>query len=150
MSSQYIPQKYINTADALDAQGISEEIQKTMSAEERKRYADWVREANNKVETNLFEYSDVIPLVKGTPIFTYSKDAALNWVRYKQRNRIGSPNAKDSKQDFKDNIDEAKKLLAKTPTKRQEPIQEPETTDFGDQYQLGYSQTQGYPPDLLF
>ncbi len=118
MSSQYIPQKYISTADALDSQGISEAIQKTMSAEERKRYSDWVREANNKVETNLFEFSDVIPLEKNTSIFTYAKDAALNWVRYKQRNRIGSPNAKDSKQDYQDNIDSAKKLLAKTPTKR--------------------------------
>lgn len=148
--SKYIPQKYITTADAFDSQGISESIQKTMSSEERKRYQDWVREANDRVETELFESSDVIPLVEGTKVFTYAKDAALNWVRYKQRNNIGSPNAKDSKADYKDNIVLAKKVLAFTPTERQEPIQEPVTTDFNDQYQLGYSQTQGYPEELLF
>ncbi len=148
--TQYIPQKYISTADAFDSQGISEVLQKTMSSEERKRYSDWVREANNKVETNLFEYSDVIPLEEGTTIFTYAKDAAINWVRYKQRDRIGSPNAKNAKNDFKENISDARKLLEKTPTERQEPIQEAETTEFGEEYQPGYSQTQGYPEDLLF
>lgn len=148
--SKYIPQKYIITADAFDSQGITEAIQKNMSGEERKRYQDYVREANDKVETKLFEFSDVIPLVAGTPIFTYARDAALNWVLYKQRNRIGSQNAKDSKADFNDNIKDAKRVLAMTPTERQEPIQEAETTNFNDEYQFGYSQTQGYPTDFLF
>lgn len=148
--SKYIPQKYITTADAFDSQGITEAIQKNMSSEERKRYQDWVREANDKVETKLFEFSDVIPLEKGTRIFTYARDAAINWVRYKQRNQIGSVNAKDSKDDFNDNIKDARMLLAKTPTERQAPIQEADTTDFNNQYQFGYSQTQGYPTDFLF
>jgi len=148
--SKYIPQKYITTADAFDSQGITEKLQKNMSSEERKRYQDWVREANDRVEIELFEYSDVIPLVEGTTIFTYAKDAALNWVRYKQRNRIGSSNAKDSKDDYKENIVLAKKLLARTPTERQAPIQEAETTDFNNQYQFGYSQTQGYPTEFLY
>lgn len=148
--SKYIPQKYITTADAFDSQGITEAIQKNMAAEERKRYQDYVREANDKVETKLFEFSDVIPLEQGTPIFTYARDAALNWVLYKQRNRIGSANAKDSKADFLDNIKDARRLLAMTPTERQEPIQEAETTKFGEEYQFGYSQTQGYPTDFLF
>lgn len=150
MSTKYIPQKYIITADAFDSQGITETLQKTMSGEERKRYQDYVREANDKVETKLFEFSDVIPLVKGTPIFTYAKDAALNWVLYKQRNRIGSVNAKDSKEDFKENIEDAQRLLAMTPTERQIPIQESDTTDFNNEYQFGYSQTQGYPTDFLY
>jgi len=148
--SKYIPQKYITTADAFDSQGITEAIQKNMPSEERKRYQDWVREANDRVETELFEYSDVIPLEKGSRIFTYAKDASLDWVRYKQRNQIGSVNAKDSKDDYKENIVLAKKLLAKTPTERQVPIQEADTTDFNNQYQFGYSQTQGYPTDFLF
>jgi len=148
--SKYIPQKYITTADAFDSQGITEAIQKNMPSEERKRYQDWVREANNKVETKLFEFSDVIPLEEGTTIFTYAKDAALNWVRYKQRNHIGSVNAKDSKDDFNDNIKDAQILLAKTPTEKQAPIQLAETTDFNNQYQFGYSQNQGYPSDFLY
>jgi len=148
--SKYIPQKYITTADAFDSQGITEAIQKNMSSEERKRYQDWVREANDRVETELFESSDVIPLEQGTTIFTYAKDAALNWVRYKQRNQIGSINAKDSKDDYKENIALAKKLLAFTPTERQAPIQEEDHTEFGEQYQFGYSQTQGYPTDFLY
>jgi len=148
--SKYIPQKYITTADAFDSQGITEELQKTMPSEERKRYQDWVREANDRVETELFESSDVIPLEEGTTIFTYAKDAALNWVRYKQRNQIGSVNAKDSKNDYKESIVLAKKLLAMTPTERQAPIQEAETTKFNEQYQFGYSQNQGYPSDFLY
>ncbi len=131
-------------------QGITETIQKTMSAEERKEFQGWVRQANNLVETSLFEDSDVIPLENGTPIFAYAKDSANYWVTYKRRSKLGSINAKDAERDFDRSIKLAKILLKKTPTERNEPIQEPVTTDFGEQYQISYSQTQGYPPDFLY
>lgn len=149
-SEKYIPEKYITTADAFDSQGISETQQKTITAEERKRYADWTRQANDLIETELFPDSDVIPLEKDSQIFTYSKDAGIHWITYKRRSWLGSINAKDAKDDYNSSIKLAKQLLQRLPTDRTAPIQEAETTDFGKQYQIGFSQSQGYPTDLLY
>ncbi len=146
----YIPEKYITTADAYDSVGITEEQQKTITAEERKRYQDWVRQANDRIETELFADSDVIPLEKGTPIFTYAKDAGIHWITYKRRSWLGSINAKDAKDDYNEVIKLAKTLLQKTPTARTIPIQIAETSNFGDQYQIGFSQSQGFPTSLLY
>ena len=122
----YIPRKYITTADVFDLMGISEEKQKTISAEERKRYATWVREANTNVETDLFGSSDVMPLTEGTTTYTYAKS------------------------DYLADIARAKKVLEQTPSKRTEPIQKALTTDSLEDLIIPYSQTLGYPPDLLY
>lgn len=149
-TAPYIPVKYIVTSDAFDHLGISEEKQKTISAEERKRYAGWVREANNLVESTLFPDSDVIPLTVGSKEYTFAKLAALNWVVYKKRDFAGSKNAPAAKADFHLNINLVKQLLARTPSKRTEPIQKAETTDSLKDLIIPYSQTLGYPPDLLY
>ena len=149
-AEQYIPEKYITTADAYDSQVISEELQKKLTGEEKKRFQQWVREANDKVETSLFPNSDVIPLEFGTTIYTYAKDAAINWVTWKKRDWTGSLNAKDAKSDFKENIALAKEVLKRTPTLREEPIQKADHTDSLLDYKIPYSQTQGYPPDILY
>lgn len=146
----YTPGKILTTADVFDLMGISEEKQKTISAEEKKRYQTWVREANNLVETELFPDSDVIPITEGTPLYTYVKSAAYNWVLYKKRDYSGSKNAPAAKDDYKYNIRLAKKLVAMTPSKRDEPIQEVEVTDSLEEVIIPYSQTLGYPPDLLY
>ena len=149
-SEKYIPEKYITTADAFDSQGISEVQQKTITAEERKRYSDWTRQANDLIETELFPDSDVIPLEKGTQIFTYAKDACIHWITYKRRSWLGSINAKAAKEDYHSSIKLDKALLQRLPTAKTIPIQEAETTDFGRQYQIGFSQSQGFPTDLLY
>ncbi len=146
----YTPRKYLTTADVFDLMGISEEKQKTISAEEKKRYQTWVREANNNVETELFPDSDVIPLTEGTPIFTYAKSAAYNWVLYKKRDFSGSKNAPAAKNDYDREIKLAKQLLKRTPSKRDEPIQKAELTDSLEDLIVPYSQTLGYPIDSLF
>ena len=146
----YIPRKYITTPDAFDYLGISEAKQKVISAEERKRYAAWVREANNNVETDLFGDSDVIPLAEGSTYLAYEKSAALNWVVYKKRDYAGSKNAPAAKSDYLADIKRVQKLLQQTPSKRTEPIQKAETTDSLEDFIIPYSQTLGYPPDLLY
>lgn len=147
--SKYIPEKYITTADAFDSVGITEALQKTITDEERKRYQEWVREANNKVEIGLFPDSDVIPITDAK-LLAYVKSAAIDWVTYKKRSWQGSANSKEALDDFKSNLEDAKTYLQRIPSERTAPIQEPVTTDFGDQYQIAYSQTQGYPPDFLY
>lgn len=146
----YIPAKYLTVPDVFDLMGISEEKQKTIAAEENKRYQTWVREANNNVETELFADSDVIPLTEGTPIFTYAKSAAYNWVLYKKRDFAGSKNAPAAKNDYDRAIKLAKQLLKMTPSKRAEPIQKAQTGDSLEDLIIPYSQTLGYPPDLLY
>lgn len=146
----YIPAKYITSSDAFDHLGISEEKQKTISAEERKRYAGWVREANDLVESGLFGASDVIPLAAGSKEFTFAKMAALNWVVYKKRDFAGSKNAPAARKDYHLNLEYCKHLLERIPTKRTEPIQKAETTDSLEDLIIPYSQTLGYPPDLLY
>lgn len=146
----YIPEKYLTKPEAYDECGINETLQADLTQAEKARFAGWVREGNNKVETNLFPDSDSIPLVKGTPIFTYARDAVINWVQYKRRNYTGSINAKESKNDFLDNIKLAKELLKRTPTEKNIPIQKAEVTDSLENYKIPYSQTQGYPPDILY
>ncbi len=98
----------------------------------------------------MFPDSDVIPLVEGTEIFTYVKDAAINWVMYKKRNYTGSINAKESKQDFNENIELAQTYLKRQPTSKNLPIQVAEVTSSLDDFKIPYSQTQGYPPEILY
>jgi hypothetical protein len=149
--SAYIPEKYITTATAMDSLGITEALQKTITPEEKKRYQDWVRDANNKVEASLFPDSDSIPLTFGNPEYTYARSAAINWVLYKRRNYTGSKNAADSKADFEADIELCRQYLKRIPTAKNIPIQLAETTDVvADNYKIPYSQTQGYPPDILY
>ena len=152
MSSEesYIPEKYITIDDAFDFCGIADSDQANLTEEERNRFGAWVREANDKVEASLFPDADVIPLEQGTAIYTYAKDAALNWVLYKKRNLTGSTNAKESKQDYNESIRIAQTFLKRQPTSRNLPIQTPDHTDSLDDYVIPYSQTQGYPPDTLY
>lgn len=146
----YIPEPYITTADAYDAVGITEAKQKTLTAEVKKRYQQWVRETNDKIENELFPDADAIPLVEGSKEYTYAKDAGINWIKYKQRSRTGSANAKEAKADYRENIDLAKQYLKRVPTEKNMPIIVAETTNSLEDHQFGYSQTQGYPPDTLY
>lgn len=146
----YTPQKIITVSDVLDLFGFTEAQQQTLSAEERNRYQTWVREANTNVETDLFLDSDVTPVTEGTPVHTYAKSAAYNWVVYKKRDFAGSKNANAAKDDYKTDINRAKRFLQMTPTKKGEPIQLPVTTDSLEDFIVPYSQTLGYPQDLLF
>ena len=147
----YIPEKYISESNAYDSLGISIDAQKNLTQAEKKRFQDWVRNANTNVEISLFPDAEAIPLVEGDAIFTYARAAALHWVEYERRNYTGSANAKESKQKFEEDIQKCKELLKRTPTSRNTPIQAAEVTDsVGDNYKIPYSQTQGYPPNILY
>jgi len=151
MSTQpYIPEKYLTTSDAFKHFGITEEEQQNISAEERTRYQNWVRSANDLVETSLINYTDQIPLEVGSQEFTYAKDAALSWVVYKKRDKEGAKNASSAKSEALMYIDKIIELLKFKPTTRTIPIQTADVTDVVADYELGYSQTQGYPEDQLF
>jgi hypothetical protein len=146
----YIPEKYISVPNAMDSLGITEALQKTITPEEKKRYQDWTRNANNAVEVELFPDSDAIPLVEGTPEYTYARSAAIHWVLYERRNYTGSRNAKDAKEDFNNDIEKVKQYLKRVPSDKNMPIQLADTTNSLDDYKIPYSQTQGYPPSILY
>ncbi len=149
-TAPYIPEKYLTTPDAFKYFGITEEEQQNISAEERTRYQNWVRSANDLVETSLINYSEQIPLEVGSQEFTYAKDAALSWVVYKKRDKEGAKNASSAKSEALMYIDKIIELLKFKPTTRTQPIQIADVTDITEEYELGYSQTQGYPPEQLY
>ena len=146
----YEPQKYITPADVFDHLGISEAEQKKLADGNRKKYDSWIKEANSLVNTSLINYTQQIPLIENTEEFYYAQSAALNWVIYKKRDKEGSKNAYNAKADFEMNIKKIVELLKFKPTGRTAPPAMEIVTDFEGQYLLGFSQTQGYPPDLLF
>jgi len=150
MAEPYIPEKYISVPNAMDSLGITAKLQKTITPEEKKRYQDWTRNANNRIEVDAFPDSDAIPLVEGTKEYTYARSAGIHWVLYERRNYTGSANAKDAKEDYEKDIELLKTYLKRLPSKRNEPIQLAESSDSLEDYILPYSQTQGYPPDILY
>lgn len=145
----YISEKYITVNDGLLHLGFTPTQIKVMLEPERTRYTNWVAEANNKVEADTFPFSDNTPLVKGTKEFTFCKSAALNWLIYKKRDLAGSKNAISAKNDYDRDIKAVKELIAKTPSKKMFPIGT-KTTDSTAEIIIPYSQTQGFPPDLLY
>lgn len=147
----YIPEKYVSVPNAMDSLGITEALQKTITPEEKKRYQDWTRNANIRVELELFPDGDAIPLVEGSNEYTYARSAAIHWILYERRNYTGSQNAKDSLAAYEKDIELCKQYLKRVPSNKNMPIQKAETTDsVGDDYIIPYSQTQGYPPGILY
>jgi len=147
--ADYVPEKYVTVDDALKHLGWTQQQINDIDAPTKSRYERWVREANNIVEGFLFQYSDAIPLKEGSKELTFIKSAALNWVVYKKRDKNGSKNASAAMKDHDRDLKMVETLLAKTPSKRYEPIHAI-TTDSTRDIIPPYSQTQGYPPDLLY
>ena len=117
--SEYIPEKYITVNDVLDHFGWTKEQINTIDEVTRNRYANWVREGNNLVETTLFDLTESgVPLSNTSKEYTYAKSAALNWVVYKRRDKEGSKNAPNAKNDHKDDLEMIRKLLTATRTDR--------------------------------
>lgn len=145
----YVPEKYITLDDALKHFGWSQQQINDIDEVTKGRYIRWVREANNIVEGFLFQFSDNIPLVDGSKELTFVKSAALNWIVYKKRDKDGSKNASAALKDHERDLKMVANLIAKTPSKRYNPI-ETITTDVTADIIIPYSQTQGYPPDLLY
>lgn len=118
--SDYTPEQYVTLQDALENLGWTADQINTMSAQERSRYQDWVREGNNLVETTLFKVGNDTPLTANSKEFTYAKSAALNWVVYKKRDKEGSKNSKNAKDDHEKDLDMIIELLTATRTDRTE------------------------------
>lgn len=148
-ADDYNSYRYVKFNDVLDVLGFSKMQQEQLSNEIRARYLAWTKEANNKVEAELFPYSDVIPLTSGSKEEAFARSAALNWVIYKKRDREGSRNAKEARENYDSDIEMCKNLLKFTPTQRQAPALT-QTSDSLSNFIVPYSQTQGYPTDLLF
>lgn len=145
----YVPEKYVTLDNALKHFGWSQQQINDIDAVTKQRYELWVREANNNVEGFLFQFSDDIPLLDGSKELTFVKSAALNWVVYKKRDKDGSKNAGAALKDHKRDLEMVANLIAKTPSDRYDPIFAI-TTDSTADIIVPYSQTQGYPPDLLY
>jgi len=147
--ADYVPEKYVTLDDALKHFGWTQQQINDIDAATKQRYQRWVREANNIVEGFLFQYSDDIPLLDGSKELTFVKSAALNWVVYKKRDKDGSKNAPSALKDHDRDLKMVANLIAKTPSDRYDPIFAI-TTDSTLDIIVPYSQTQGYPPDLLY
>lgn len=145
----YKPQEFISIDEALQYVGYTETQAKQLNAQDRAQYLNWVRQANNLVETSLSNFVDVLPFEAGSKEITYAKQAALDWVMYKKRDMAGSLNARNAKSDHEGNIASMIKELQKRPTDRTYPIGVERTNSLED-YMIPYSQTQGFPPDLLY
>lgn len=147
--ADYVPEKYITLDDSLKHFGWTQQQINNIDSVTKQRYERWVREANNNVESFLFQYSDDIPLTDGSKELTYVKSAALNWVVYKKRDKDGSKNAGAAQKDYERDLKMVANLISKTPSDRYDPIFAI-TTDSTLDIIVPYSQTQGYPPDLLY
>lgn len=148
-ADDYNSYRYVKFNDVLDVLGFSKTVQQSLTNEVRARYLAWTKEANNKVEALLFPFSDAIPLTPGSQAEAYARSAALNWVVYKKRDREGSRNAKSAQEDFDKDIAMCRELLKFTPTQRETPALT-QTSDSLADFIIPYSQTMGYPPDLLY
>jgi len=142
--------KYITLADFLDRIGIKEADQDQLTTELRNRYQRFVDESNAAIEAELINLSATIPLKADSKELTYSQHAAMHWAIYLKRDFVGSRNAKNAKADYEKDINLLKELLKFEPTDRTIPIQIAETTDSLVDVIIPYSQTQGYPPELLY
>jgi len=122
MSVAYIPEKYITLQDALEHLGFTVVQINALPKTEKDRYQNWVREANNLIESTLFKYSDGTPLLPTTREYSYAIATALDWVVYKKRDKEGSRNADNAKEDHKDNLKELVTLLTAKRTDRTKTV----------------------------
>ena len=70
----------------------------------------------------MFKVGNTNPLVETTQEYAYAKTAALNWVVYKKRDKEGSQNARDARQDHKDSLEMLTSLLVATRTDRTKTV----------------------------
>ena len=145
----YSSDKYITFEDGLRRLGWSESQIKEISAEDKSKYISWAKEANGNVEAETFIVSDNTPLPKGTPQYTFARNAALNWFVYKSRDEAGSKNATNAKNDYDRDIKACIELIRHTPTQKTYPIEVKRTHSMKDVI-TPYSQTNGWPKDLLY
>ena len=148
-ADDYNSYRYVKFNDVLDVLGFTKAQQESLPPEIRARYLAWTKEANNKVEALLFPNSDAMPLNPGSKEEAFARSAALNWVIYKKRDREGSRNAKEAKENFESDIEMVKNYLKYLPSQREAPALTL-TSDSLANVIYPYSQTQGYPPDLLY
>jgi hypothetical protein len=145
----YASDKYITLEDALRHVGYSDATISSLPAEVKARFINWTKEANGNVESDTYIVTDGIPLPKGTPQYTFARNAALNWVMYKKRDWEGAKNSTNAKNDYDRDIKSCIELIRHTPTQRTYPIETSRTHSLANRI-IPYSQSNGYPPDLLY
>ena len=141
--------RYITVLEGYAHLGYTQDQIAGLDEVTRARFLNWIKEANNNVETDLFSASDVIPLDPTSQVYSYAKSAALNWLMYKFRDMEGSKNASASKKDYEDDIARARDFLKKTPTLKEYPIGV-DRTDVLNTYLIPYSENGGWPLGFLY
>ena len=116
--SAYTPVKYIDLQDALDHLGWDKTQINTIDDKTKNRYQNWAREGNNLVENIVFEFGDDVPLLPTSKEYNTARSAALNWVVYKSRDKEGSRNAVNAKNDHFADLEAIKRMLTATRTTR--------------------------------
>lgn len=149
MSTAYNSGRYITVLEGYGHLGYTPAQVAALAENVRARFLNWIKEANNNVETDLFPNSDVIPLDPTSEVYSYAKSAALNWLVYKNRDLAGSKNASAAKKDYEDDIERAKLFLKKLPTNKTYPIGV-DHTDVLNTYLIPYSENGGWPQGFLY
>lgn len=118
----FVPEKYVTLQDALAHLGWTKVQINTIDEITKNRYQNWVREGNNLVETTLFKVGNDTPLLETSKEYAYAKSAALNWVVYKKRDKEGSRNATNVKNDHENDLKMIVELLTATRTDRTKTV----------------------------
>jgi len=118
----FVPEKYVTLQDALEHLGWTKVQVNAIDEFTKSRYQNWVREGNNLVETTLFKVGNESPLLETSKEYAYAKSAALNWVVYKNRDKEGSRNAVNARQDHERDLEMLISLLTATRTDRTKTV----------------------------
>jgi len=124
----FVPEKYVTLQDALEHLGWTKVQVNAIDEFTKSRYQNWVREGNNLVETTLFKVGNESPLLETSKEYAYAKSAALNWVVYKDRDKEGSRNAVNARQDHERDLEMLISLLTATRTDRTKTVAIPGKT----------------------
>ena len=118
----FVPEKYNTLQDSLEHFGWTKQQINAIDEITKNRYQNWVREGNNLVETTLFKVGNDSPLLETSKEYAYAKSAALNWVVYKKRDKEGSRNATNAKDDHEKDLKMLIDLLTATRTDRTKTV----------------------------
>jgi len=120
--SAFAPEKYVTLQDSLEHFGWTEKQINEIDKITKNRYQNWVRNGNNLVETTLFKVGNDTPLLETSKEYAYAKSAALNYVVYKKRDKEGSRNATNAKNDYLEDLKMIVELLTATRTDRTKTV----------------------------
>ncbi len=120
--SEYAPEQYATFEEGLSLLGYTKAEIEDLDEKTKNRFIDWTREGNMNVETELSPYAESMPLANTSKAYRYAKNAVLNWIAYKRRDKEGSTNAKNAKDDHEKNLAKLVTLLISERTDRTKTV----------------------------